>query len=110
MKVTTTQLLDFFAKVERVSSSWRVRKIDVGYEVIVDYAWTGNRFYPESFVITDEGVSTLEYGRDHDFEGMDWLMDKFLKEEEEREIEERKRQEVLSRLTAEEKKLLGLSS
>ena len=109
MKVTTTQLLDFFTKVETISAPPQVFKIDGGYQVIVDYAWTGNaRFYPESFIITDEGVS--KEGRNYDFESMNELINQFVKEEEEREIKRQKRQEVLSRLTAEEKELLGLSS
>ncbi len=109
MKVTTTQLLDFFSKVQTIGAPTHVNKIDGGYEVIVDWDWTGTHFYSESFVITDKGVSTTD-GRDHDFAIMDELIDQFVKEHEEKELKMRKRKEVLSRLTDEEKELLGLSS
>jgi len=49
-----------------------------------------------------------EIDSDYNFDTMNTLLDQHVKEQEERELMIQKRQELLNRLTDEEKELLGL--
>ena len=51
-----------------------------------------------------------EIDSDYNFDTMNTLLDQHVKEQEERELMIQKRQELLNRLTDEEKELLGLKS
>ena len=101
--ITTTQLLDFFAKADKVSSHTFVTKVNGFYEISIHADWDGNNhFYTRTTCITEDGYS------DYGFSTMDSVLDDLVKEEEEREMKRQKRQELLSRLTDEEKELLGV--
>ena len=109
--ITTAQLLDFFAKAHKVSSDVRVTKKDEGYKITVLADWyNDDHFAEQSIFITDEckcKYKPISYEYE-DFHAMDSDLNHLVKEEEEREIKRQKRQELLSRLTDEEKELLGV--
>ena len=110
--ITTTQLLDFLVKADKVSSHvnvterfWQGNKL---YEIAIHCAWDdNNNFYTATTSITEDGHHTWQ-NSDYEFFTMDSVLDKLVEEEEEREIKRQKRQELLSRLTDEEKELLGV--
>ena len=108
--ITTTQLLDFLAKAGKVSTYVNVTKEDEGYKITALADWySDDHFAEQSTFITDEGKNKYKYGYEG-FYSMDSDLNHLVKEEEEREIKRKKRQELLSRLTDEEKELLGVKS
>ena len=107
--VTTTQLLDFLAKARKVFSDVTVTKEDGVYTIAVCADWKNdNHHYKQTTSITEEGHTTWK-GSDYSFFTMDSVLNELVKEEEEKELKRQKRQELLSRLTDEEKELLGLN-
>ena len=107
--ITTTQLLDFLAKADKVSSYVNVTKEDGVYTVSVYADWDDtNHHYKQTTSITEEGHFTWK-GSDYSFFTMDSVLNELVKEEEEKEMKRKKRQELLSRLTDEEKELLGVN-
>ena len=112
--ITTTQLLEFLAKADKVSSHTYVTKRlwhgNTLYEIAVHCAWDDDntKHYKQTTCITEEGHSTWHKISDYDFFTMDSVLDGLVKKEEEREMKRQKRQELLSRLTDEEKELLGV--
>jgi hypothetical protein len=107
MTLTTTQLLDFFAKIYKVDALLAVAKVTGGYNVTVHHDWEDDGVYPQSFFVDYKGATTLICS-DYNFDTMNTLLDQHVKEQEERELKMQKRQELLNRLTDEEKELLGL--
>ena len=107
MTLTTTQLLDFFAKIYKVDGLLAVAKVTGGYNVTVHHDWEDDGVYPQSFFVDYKGATTLTFS-DYNFDTMNTLLDQHVKEQEERELKMQKRQELLNRLTDEEKELLGL--
>ena len=116
--ITTTQLLDFLAKAHEVSSHVTVNKVsrycngeyvDYFYGIAVNCDWDdGNHFYSQNTAITTEGKSNPEDG-DYEFFTMNSMLDSLVEREKEKEMKRQKRQELLSRLTDEEKELLGVN-
>ena len=102
-KVTTVDLLEFIAKAQKVSPDVNVKKVDGGYGISLYCDWDDNDdFYTQSAFISDKGKSA-------EFYEFSAIIDTLVKIEEEREIKQQRRQEVLSRLSDEEKELLGVS-
>ena len=107
--VTTTELLDFLTKADKVSSHVTFKKGNGGYVVSVYCDWDDeNTFYDQTTYLTEEGESTWK-NSDYDFFTMNSVLDELVKKKEEREMKRQKRQELLSRLTDEEKELLGVN-
>ena len=106
--ITTTQLLDFLVKAHKVSSHVNVFKVNGGYKISVLADWYSNdHFDNQSTFVTNDG--TNEYNSDYScFFSMDGQLYDLIEIEKEREIKRQKRQELLSRLTDEEKELLGV--
>ena len=106
--ITTTQLLDFLAKAHKVSSDVHVVKVNEGYKISAIADWyNDNHFDEQRTFITDDG--TYEYNHHYTcFYEMDSDLNHLVKEEEERELKRQKREKLLSRLTDEEKELLGV--
>ena len=110
--ITTTRLLDFLVKADKVSSHvyfterfWQGREL---YEIAIDTDWDDNGdFYTATTSITKDGLSTWQCS-DYEFFTMDSLLDGLVQRLEERELKRQKREELLSRLTDEEKELLGV--
>ena len=109
--ITTTQLLDFLVKADKVSSHVNVVKMNGGYKIIVLADWYNDgHFAYRTTCITEEGHFTLQ-DSDCGFFTMGSALDALVEREEEREMKRQKRQqrqELLSRLTDEEKELLGV--
>ena len=107
--VTTTQLLDFLVKADKVGSHLTFNKRNGEYEIGVYCDWDDNDdFYNQNTFISETGHSTWETS-DYDFFTMNSVLDELVKKEEEREMKRQKRHELLSRLTDEEKELLGVN-
>ena len=106
--VTTTQLLDFLVKADKVSSHMTFTKGNGFYGIKIFADWDRNtHHYSQTICITEEGHFTWKCS-DYSFFTMDSVLAELVNEEEEREMKRQKRQELLSRLTDEEKELLEL--
>ena len=108
--ITTTQLLDFLVKAHKVSSHVNVVKVNGGYKISVLADWCSDDHFDETRTfVTNDG--TYEYNQSYTcFFEVDSDLNHLVKEEEEREIKRQKREELLSRLTDEEKELLYMES
>ena len=106
MIIKTTDLLDLLAYAGELDLSIFVKQDEDGDYVVKFYELYTNNF-DERLVITTEGendwcVSGCSF---------EYLMDTFvgmLKQKEEEKLKAQKRQELLARLTNEEKELLGV--
>ena len=107
--ITATELLDFLTKAQRVSSAGiTFRKNDEGYTIVLYCDWHDDGHYSRQTVfINNENESTWEKG-DYDFDTMNNILDEMVEREKQKEIKEQKRQELIARLTDEEKDLLGV--
>ena len=106
MIIKTTDLLDLLAKAGELDLSIFVREDDDGDYIVKFYELYTNNF-AETLVINKEGQVEWCSG-DNTF---DYLMDTFvdmLSEKEQEKIKSQKRQELLAKLTDEEKELLGV--
>ena len=106
----TTQLLEFLVKADKVSSHVTFTKREGNYVIGVHCDWDdNNNFYTLITCISEEGhINSFGDNSDFDFFEMDDRLDVLVKAEEVREQRRQKRQELLSRLTDEEKELLGV--
>ena len=108
--ITATELLDFLTKAQKVSPCGATfRQTDEGYKITLYCDWhdDGNN-YKQSIFIDNKGESTWNNGGDYDFYTMDDILDGMIMKQQEKEIKERKRKELIARLTDEEKDLLGV--
>ena len=107
--ITTTELLDFLCKAQQLSIlDVTFRKTDEGYYITLRDDWDDdNTWYNRTIFITNEGESTWDKG-DYEFYTMNNILDEKLEEQLQKEIKEQKRQELIARLTDEEKELLNL--
>jgi hypothetical protein len=107
--ITATELLDFLIKAQRVSTGGAsFRQVDGGYNITLHCDWRDDGHYCRQTVFIDnKGNSTWDCG-DYDFGTMDGILDEMIEREHQKEIKEQKRQELIARLTDEEKELLGV--
>jgi hypothetical protein len=106
MIIKTTDLLELLAKAEQLDLSIFVKQDKDGNYVVTFYELYTNRF-DETVIITKECENDWNNGTC----SCEYLMDTFvdmLKQKEEEKLKEQKRKELLTRLTDEEKELLGL--
>jgi len=106
MIIKTTDLLELLAYAGELDLSTFVRQDENGDYVLKFYELYTNNF-DERVVITKE----CESNWDNSGCSFEYLMDTFvdmLKQKEEEKLKEQKRQELLTRLTTEELKLLGV--
>jgi hypothetical protein len=112
--ITTTELLDFLTKAQKLGIlEVTFRQTDEGYAITMRNDWYDDgRWSTQGVFITNEGKSTWDnviYGvQCHDFYTMDSILDEKLEEQLQKEIKAQKRQELIARLTDEEKELLGV--
>lgn len=111
MTITTQELLSFLHKANRLGINYTIEEVDeVGYDIKMFYNWN----YPENIelryvFIPNEGHSDFDGSLNYySFDHINELLDARLKEKYEKEEKEFKRQELLNRLTAEERELLGV--
>ena len=108
--ITTTELLDFLTKAQKVSPYGATfRQTDEGYKISLYLDWQddGNN-YEQSIFIDNKGESSWNNGGDYDFYTMDDILDGMIMKQREIEIKAQKRKELIARLTDEEKDLLGV--
>jgi hypothetical protein len=107
MTIKATELLKLFTKAKQLQLSVEVREDKDGDYVIRIYEMFRPENFDEKVVITQNGESNWNKGS-YGFDAMmDWF-DVMLEEKLLEEIKERKRQELIARLTDEEKELLGV--
>jgi hypothetical protein len=107
--ITATELLDFITKAQGVSSSEvTFIQVDGGYYITLYGDWNDdNNYSRKDIYISNKGESSWEKG-DYDFETMSTILDEMVERQKQEEIKERKRRELIARLTDEEKELLNL--
>ena len=109
-KVATVHLLEFIAKAQKISPDVNVKKVDDGYNISIYCDWDDNDdFYTKSTFISNKGKSEVLRLNSIEFYTMSCLIDYEIEKEEERENKQQRRQEVLSRLSDEEKELFGVN-
>ena len=106
MTIKTTELLKLFSKAKQLDLSVEVREDDGDYVVRI-YEMFCQEGFDEKVFITQSGVSNWNKGCYH-FNTMMDVLDEMLEEKLQEEIKEQKRQELIARLTDEEKELLGV--
>ena len=109
--ITTTQLLDFLAKAHKVASYVNVKEGNGYYNVTVTANWDEDDYhYDQTVTLTqNEDFDWSDNNSKNDMDTMSYKLGVLVREEEEREMKRQKRQELLSRLTDEEKELLGVN-
>jgi hypothetical protein len=106
IKIKTTDLLELLTYAGELDLSIFVRQDEDGNYVVKFYELYTNKF-AEHIIITKEGENDWNKGTC----SCEYLMDTFvdmLKQKEEEKLKSQKRQELLNKLTDEEKELLGV--
>ena len=106
--ITTTELLDFLCKAQKLSIlDVTFRQTDEGYKITLRNDWYDDGKWSNHTVFIDNEERS-DWKRDYDFYTMDSILDEMLVKQREKEIKAQKRQELIARLTDEEKELLGV--
>ena len=108
--ITTTELLDFLCKAQKLSIPYiTFRQTDEGYKIILRIdLYDDNKWSSQTVFIDNEGRSDWNSGGDYDFCTMDSILDDMLVKQQEKEIKEQKRKELIESLTPEQRELLGV--
>ena len=107
MTIKTTELLKLFTKANKLGATYDIKQKDDGFEIKIYYTWVEGDYYHYSVFITNENESTWNKG-DYDFDAMMSILDEELETKRRDELKAQKRQELIDRLTDEEKELLNL--
>ena len=107
MTIKATELLKLFSKAKQLDLSVEVREDKDGDYVVRIYEMFQPEGFDEKVVITQKGESNWDKGA-YSFDAMMGVLDEKLEEREQKKIKEQKRQELIDRLTDEEKELLNL--
>ena len=110
MTVSTTDLLDLLAKAGELNLSFFVEK-DKDDDYIVKFYEPYTSKFDETLVINKEGISCGMGGGEggnQSFNDMVSIFNGMLKKKKEEKLKAQKRQELLNKLTDEEKDLLGV--
>ena len=107
MTIRETELLKLFAKADKLQLNVVVREDKDGDYVVRIYEMFRQEGFDEKVVITQKGESDWNKGA-YGFDAMMDILDEMLEEKRQEEIKAQKRQELLARLTDEEKELLGV--
>ncbi len=106
MTIKATELLKLFTKANQLDLSVVVREDkDKDYVIKITERWGDD--FNAAVIITQNGLSNWSKG-DYNFDAMMDVLDEMLEEKRQKEIKEQKRQELIARLTDEEKELLGV--
>jgi hypothetical protein len=106
MTIKVTELLKLFSKAEKLDLSVAVREDKDGDYVIRIFAMFSPKNFDKTLVLNQSGGS--DWNGDYDFGAMMRILDNMLEDKRQKEIKEQKRQELIARLTDEEKELLNL--
>jgi hypothetical protein len=108
LKIKTTELLKLFTKANELGLRVEVREDNGGdYVVRIYEMFCQQDEFDETVVITQRGESDL-YKGSYCYDVMVSVLDEMLEDKRKKEIKEQKRQELIARLTDEEKELLGV--
>jgi cytochrome P450 len=107
MTIKATELLKLFSKAKQLGFSVEVREDKDGDYIVRIFEMFRPENFDEKAVITQQGESNWNKG-DYSFDAMMDILDEMLEEKRQEKIKEQKRQELLARLTNEEKELLGV--
>lgn len=107
--VTTTELLDFLTKAQKLSIlDVTFTQTDEGYTITLRDDWYDeNQWSNKTVFIDNEGNSSWDKGN-YEFHTMNNILDEKLEEQKQKEIKEQKRQELIESLTPEQRELLGV--
>ena len=106
MTIKATELLKLFTKANQLDLSVVVREDKDGdYVIKIAEKWGDD--FNENVIITQKGESNWNKGN-YSFDTMMDILDEMLEEKLLEEIKARKRQELIARLTDEERELLGV--
>jgi hypothetical protein len=120
--ITTKQLLDFLVKAYKVldpPGHISFKKVRGDYEIGIYHDWDDiGSFFTRTTYISEEGYPDVKYlaalhhwtTSDYLFSEMNTELDYLVSEKEKEEMRRQERKELLSRLTDEEKELLGVES
>jgi hypothetical protein len=108
--ITATELLDFLCKAQQVSGVGATfRQVDGGYYITLYCDWYDDNNYSKQTVFIDNEGNTTWNNSDFDFYTMNTILDEMVEKQKQEEINAQKRQELIARLTDEEKELLNLT-
>lgn len=106
MKLTATDLLELQYKVCKLEGFFGVVKNDEGYLLKVTYFDREDGTNTVSTFVSNENESD-NYKCTYNYETMLYVLNEAVEKEEKERLKEQKRQELLDRLTEEERELLG---
>jgi hypothetical protein len=110
MTITATQVLEMLSKAEKLGIHYDVCELTQGHIIQFTVYWFADYYKDYSYervAISKENDTTF----DHSYWGFNtWMsmLDERLEEQEQEKIKAQKRQELLARLSDEEKELLGV--
>ena len=107
MTIKATELLKLFSKAEKLDLSVAVLEEKDGDYVVRIYEMFRPEKFEEKVVISQNGESNWNKGC-YSFDCMMDVLDKMLEDKRKQKIKEQKRQELIARLTDEERELLGV--
>jgi len=107
MTIKATELLKLFTKAKQLGLSVEVREDKDGDYVIRIFEMFRPENFDETVFINQQGETNWDK-RCYSFDYMMDVLDEMLEEKRQEKIKEQKRQELLARLTDEEKELLGV--
>jgi hypothetical protein len=107
MTIKATELLKLLSKTEKLDLTVGVCEDKDGDYVVRIYEMFSPRNFDEKMFITQKGESNWNKGC-YGFDAMMDVLDEKLEEQEQEKIKAQKRQELIARLTDEEKELLGV--
>ncbi len=107
MTIKATEFLKLFTKAKQLQLSVEVREDKGGDYVVRIYEMFRPENFDETVFINQQGETNWDK-RCYSFDYMMDVLDEMLDEKRQEEIKEQKRQELLARLTDEEKELLGV--
>jgi hypothetical protein len=105
--LSATDILELQSKVSKLDGSVVIAKVEEGYYLNITYYDRKNGTDTVSTFITNDNESD-NYKGTYNYETMMNVLDESVKKEEEYQLKEQKRQELLDRLTDEERELLGV--
>jgi len=107
MTIKATELLKLFSKAQKLDLTVGVCEDKDGDYVVRIYEMFSPRNFDDYLIINQKGESTCDKGA-YSFDTMMDVLDEMLEEKRQEKIKEQKRQELIARLTDEEKELLGV--
>ena len=107
MAIEATELLKLFTKVNKLGLALEVKEDKDGDYVIRIFEMFSSEYFDINVVISQAGVSTYSKG-EYLFDSAMRIMDEKLEEQEQERIKAERREELIARLTPEERELLGV--